>query len=79
MFLERRSNGVWYYKKTHIVDGTRKVTRKSLNTYDKKEAQLRAMHIYFNVEAADIPAQPQPKILNDGFVVSAVALLPKPA
>ncbi|MCX0421744.1 site-specific integrase [Aeromonas veronii] len=72
MFIERRSNGIWYYKKTHIVDGARKVTRKSLNTYDKKEAQLRAMHIYFNVEAADIPAQSHSKTLNDGFVVSAV-------
>lgn len=83
MFLERRSNGVWYYKKTCIVDGTRKVTRKSLNTYDKKEAQLRAMHIYFNVEAVgnstrgaepitgsiDIPTPQHPQILDDGFVI----------
>ncbi|MCR3968556.1 tyrosine-type recombinase/integrase [Aeromonas veronii] len=57
MFIERRSNGVWYYKKTWVVGGTRKVTRKSLNTYDKKEAQLRAMQIYFNVGADGIPAQ----------------------
>ncbi|MGL5129427.1 MAG: site-specific integrase [Aeromonas popoffii] len=73
MFLEKRhSNGIWYYKKTWVVDGTRKVTRKSLNTYDKKEAQLRAMQLYFNIEAAGIPAQPQPKTLDDGFVISAV-------
>ena len=81
MFLERRSNGVWYYKKTHIVDGTRKVTRKSLNTYDKKEAQLRAMHIYFNVEAVGnstsgaepiaISTPQQLQILDDGFVIQS--------
>lgn len=61
MFLERRHNGIWYYKKTWVVNGARKVTRKSLNTYDKKEAQLRAMQLYFNVEGSqhtsDIPTQ----------------------
>ncbi len=72
MFLERRNNGIWYYKKTWAVDGTRKVTRKSLNTYDKKEAQLRAMQIYFNVGADGSPPQQEPKTLHDGFVVSAV-------
>ena len=72
MFIERRSNGIWYYKKTWAVDGTRKVTRKSLNTYDKKEAQLRAMQIYFNVGADGSPPQQEPKTLHDGFVVSAV-------
>ncbi|MCF5911888.1 site-specific integrase [Aeromonas veronii] len=75
MFLERRNNGIWYYKKTWVVDGARKVTRKSLNTYDKKEAQLRAMQLYFNVEGSqhtsDIPTQ-QPRTLDDGFVVPAV-------
>jgi integrase len=72
MFLERRNNGIWYYKKTWAVDGTRKVTRKSLNTYDKREAQLRAMQIYFNVGADGSPPQQEPKTLHDGFVVSAV-------
>lgn len=72
MFIERRSNGVWYYKKTWAVDGTRKVTRKSLNTYDKKEAQLLAMQIYFNVGADGSPPQQESKTLHDGFVVSAV-------
>ncbi|WP_279462777.1 site-specific integrase [Aeromonas veronii] len=86
MFLERRSNGVWYYKKTHVVGGTRKVTRKSLNTYDKKEAQLRAMQIYFNVEKdkSTIGAEPvyglnrqsEPKTLDDGFVVVHDAIIP---
>lgn len=77
MFLERRNNGIWYYKKTWTVDGARKVTRKSLNTYDKKEAQLRAMQLYFNVEGSqhtsNIPTQQQPKTLDDGFVVPAVS------
>lgn len=50
MFIERRSNGVWYYKKVSIVDGARKVLRKSLNTYCKREAQLRAMHVYFEID-----------------------------
>ncbi|MFR9720483.1 site-specific integrase [Aeromonas diversa] len=50
MFLERRNNGIWYYKKTWVVAGARKVFRKSLNTYDKKEAQLRAMEVYFNLQ-----------------------------
>lgn len=72
MFLERRNSGIWYYKKTWVVDGARKVTRKSLNTYDKKEAQLRAMQIYFNVGADGSPPQQEPKTLHDGFVVSAV-------
>lgn len=76
MFIERRSNGVWYYKKTWAVDGTRKVTRKSLNTYDKKEAQLRAMQIYFNVGADGSPPQQESKTLHDGFVVSAVQTPP---
>ncbi len=76
MFIERRSNGVWYYKKTWAVDGTRKVTRKSLNTYDKKEAQLRAMQIYFNVGADGSPPQQEPKTLHDGFVVSGVQTPP---
>lgn len=71
MFLERRNNGIWYYKKTWVVDGARKVTRKSLNTYNKKEAQLRAMQLYFNVVDAGLPAQ-QHRTLDDGFVVSAV-------
>ncbi|HHQ4729444.1 TPA: tyrosine-type recombinase/integrase [Aeromonas veronii] len=80
MFLERRHNGIWYYKKTWVVNGARKVTRKSLNTYDKKEAQLRAMQLYFNAEDAGLPAQPQPKTLDDGFVISAVpAVEPEPA
>lgn len=72
MFLERRNSGIWYYKKTWVVDGARKVTRKSLNTYDKREAQLRAMQIYFNVGADGSPPQQEPKTLHDGFVVSAV-------
>ena len=76
MFIERRSNGVWYYKKTWAVDGTRKVTRKSLNTYDKKEAQLRAMQIYFNVGADGSPPQQESKTLHDGFVVSGVQTPP---
>lgn len=54
MYLERRNNGIWYYKKTWVVDGARKVTRKSLNTHCKKEAQLRAMQIYFNVEGSQL-------------------------
>jgi len=72
MFIERRNNGIWYYKRIWVVDGARKVTRKSLYTHCKKEAQLRAMQIYFNVEAADIHTQQQSKTLDDGFVVSAV-------
>ncbi|WP_429154462.1 site-specific integrase [Aeromonas veronii] len=72
MFLERRHNGIWYYKKTWVVNGARKVTRKSLNTYDKKEAQLRAMQLYFNVGADGSPPQQEPKTLHDGFVVSGV-------
>ncbi|MFB2873456.1 site-specific integrase [Aeromonas jandaei] len=78
MYLERRNNGIWYYKKTWVVDGARKVTRQSLYTHCKKEAQLRAMQIYFNVEAADIHTQQQSKTLDDGFVVSAVPAVQTP-